>query len=51
VATVHTVTLVLGVRRQLGGADRDQVARSLQAFLLAGLGAASAGYSPNLIVG
>jgi AcrR family transcriptional regulator len=50
-AAKFTVTLVLGVRRQLGGTDRDQVAQSLQAFLLAGLGAASAGYSPNLIVG
>jgi AcrR family transcriptional regulator len=36
-----TVTLVLGVRRQLGGADRNQVARSLSDFLLAGLGATS----------
>jgi len=41
------ITLVLGVRGQPGGgADRDRVAGSLRAFLLAGLGAAEAGYQP-----
>jgi AcrR family transcriptional regulator len=41
-AARFTITLVLGVRRQLGGAHRDHVARSLRDFLLAGLGAANA---------
>ena len=46
-AARFTITLVLGVRGQLGGgADRDRVAGSLRAFLLAGLGAAEAGYQP-----
>jgi len=39
-AARFTVTLVLGIRWQLGGAGSDHVAAALQAFLLAGLGAA-----------
>jgi AcrR family transcriptional regulator len=38
-AARFTVTLVLGIRWQLGGASSDRVSAALQAFLLAGLGA------------